>query len=185
MPAVRFPRSVLVASFALLALLPAAAVAAQPEHFHENFAGTEQGEICGVPVTIDFEGVTNFTVFFDNEGNVVRVQGTGRSTATFTAENGKSVTVSNAGRSAGTVTENPDGTVTFTDTYTGVPERIVDADGNVLVKDVGRIVFTTTVDFSTDPPTIVSSGITFVAGPHPEAESDFALFCEVVTEALT
>jgi hypothetical protein len=30
----------------------------------------------------------------------------------------------------------------------------------------------------------ISSEIVLVKGPHPEAESDFALFCEVVTEAL-
>jgi len=30
----------------------------------------------------------------------------------------------------------------------------------------------------------VSSEILFQAGPHPEADSDFALFCEVVHDVL-
>jgi hypothetical protein len=32
---------------------------------------------------------------------------------------------------------------------------------------------------------LVSFEITFVAGPHPELESDFTLFCEVISAALT
>jgi len=49
-----------------------------------------------------------------------------------------------------------------------------------LLRDAGLIVFATT--FEGDE--FISSETVLVKGPHPEAESDFALFCEVVTEAL-
>jgi hypothetical protein len=31
----------------------------------------------------------------------------------------------------------------------------------------------------------ISSEVLVTKGPHPEADSDFTLFCEVITEALT
>jgi hypothetical protein len=49
--------------------------------------------------------------------------------------------------------------------------------------DAGLIAFITTVDFSVDPPEVVSFEVV-QHGSHPEADSDFTLFCEVITEAV-
>ena len=181
----------LVLGVAAMILWPAGnAFAAKPLTFHENFEETFEEELCGIPVIGHIQGVNNFTVFFDQEGNEVRVLGTGQAVVTWTnPENGKTVSLSTAGSFQGTFEVNPDGTVTFTDTFAGLPENIFVSRRDKLVMDVGRITFTTTVDFGDpeDPEddVLVSSEITFLAGPHPEAESDFTLFCEVITAALT
>jgi hypothetical protein len=165
-----------------------AAAAPPAREFRGTQTDTFEEVLCGVAVTTTIENTGAFTFFFDQDGNVTRAQGTGTFRATSTNAEGESITVFAANRFEGTATENPDGTVTFVDTFTGLPERITDAEGNVLTADVGNIVFTTTVDFG-DPedPTddqIVFEEISFEAGRHPEAESDFALFCEIVTEQL-
>jgi len=73
---------------------------------------------------------------------------------------------------------------------TGIPERIKTSDGKVLTKDVGRIVFATVWDANGTPDDrgddeFISEEIIFEAGRHPEAESGFERFCEVVVPALT
>ena len=44
--------------------------------------------------------------------------------------------------------------------------------------------FQNVVYFSTDPATLISSTVLANKGPHPEADSDFALFCQVFTQVL-
>ena len=48
------------------------------------------------------------------------------------------------------------------------------------LSDVGA--FADTFDLETGE--FISSEITVNKGPHPEADSDFTLFCEVISEAL-
>jgi hypothetical protein len=60
----------------------------------------------------------------------------------------------------------------------------------VALKDVGRIVFSTVLDYNgtptdADDDVFVSQEILSISGPHPDAESDFTLFCETVVEGLT
>jgi hypothetical protein len=172
-------------------LLPAVnALAAPPAVFHENFDETFEEELCGIFVTGHAEGVDTFRIFFDQEGNEIRALGSGQGMITWTnPENGKSVSLSFAGSFQETAVENPDGTVTFTSTVAGLPADVFVSPHESLFKDVGRVTFVTTVDFGDpeDPEddVVVSSEIAFLAGPHPELESDFILFCEVVTAALT
>ena len=64
------------------------------------------------------------------------------------------------------------------------------SDGTVAIKDVGRIVLATVIDYNgtptdTEDDVFISQSIESVSGPHPEAESGFTLFCEVVVPALT
>lgn len=59
--------------------------------------------------------------------------------------------------------------------------KIQTAHGPVLLRDAGVITFVDTFDLETFE--LISSDV-IIKGPHPEAESDFALFCEVFTEAL-
>jgi hypothetical protein len=185
-------RATLLSLFMLaMILLPAVnASAVPPEVFHENFDETFEEELCGIFVTGHAQGVNTFRIFFDREGNEIRVLDSGRGVITWTnPENGKSVSLSFAGSFQGSAVENPDGTVTFTDTVVGMPENIFVSPHESLVRDVGRVTFVTTVDFGDpeDPEddVVISSEIAFLAGPHPELESDFTLFCEVITAALT
>ena len=53
-------------------------------------------------------------------------------------------------------------------------------NGPVLLRDAGLIAFVTTFDGDE----FINQETAYVKGPHPDAESDFALFCEVMTEAL-
>ena len=97
--------------------------------------------------------------------------------------NGKSVIISNAGQVTGTaVVDEAAGTVTFVTTFTGLPEKIQTAQGPVLLRDAGVAVVTDVFDLATGD--LISSDISF-KGPHPDLESDFALFCEVITGALS
>ena len=50
----------------------------------------------------------------------------------------------------------------------------------MLIRDAGHITFRDTLDGEE----LLSSEIVVNKGPHPEADSDFELFCEVTTEAL-
>jgi hypothetical protein len=57
-----------------------------------------------------------------------------------------------------------------------------------VVVDVGTISFSDTLylgDLSTTADnSFISSEITGITGPHPEAESDFVLFCQIATAVL-
>jgi hypothetical protein len=58
--------------------------------------------------------------------------------------------------------------------------KLQTVNGPVLLRDAGLIVFEIT--FEGDE--FISQETLLVKGPHPDAESDFTLFCEVMTEAL-
>jgi hypothetical protein len=103
--------------------------------------------------------------------------------STLTAENGKSVIIQNAGlfTDVEPLVDEEAGTITFTTTFIGLPEKIQTANGPVLLRDAGFATFVDTFDLETGD--LISSDL-IIKGPHPEADSDFTLFCEVITEAL-
>lgn len=178
-------RALFVALIAAFAILPAGALGAKPEIFHASFLDTEEDvDVCGVIVDIVAEGVFTDKAFFDKEGNFVRFMSTASAKVTFTADNGKSVIVQNAGQFTDVepLVDEEAGTITFFTTFKGLPEKIQTAHGPVLLRDAGLITFVDTFDLETGE--FISSELT-IKGPHPEAESDFTLFCEVITEALT
>jgi len=164
---------------------PTGAFATAPERFHVNFSDTEQDvDLCGINVDVVATGVFTDLLFFDNDGNITGFMSTGSGRTQFTADNGKSVILQFAGPfvDQGTVIDEAAGTVTFTSTNIGLPEKIQTAHGPMLLRDAGTITFISTFDLDTSEP------ISFDAvshGPHPEADSDFTLFCEVMTAALT
>jgi hypothetical protein len=173
-------RQALAAVFAAALMLPAAGLAAQPvERFHDNFRDTFSDETCGIPVDGVAVGVDNFVLYADDsfkETSSVRVTLTN-------PENGKSVTISNAGQIRGTAIIDEDaGTITFVTTFKGLPEKIQTPQGPVLLRDAGVITFADTFDLETGE--FISTDVS-IKGPHPEAESDFEAFCEVVTGALS
>ncbi|HEY3070953.1 MAG TPA: hypothetical protein VGJ34_11630 [Gaiellaceae bacterium] len=173
-------RHALAAAFVAFVLLPAGALAAQPvEQFHDHFTDTFSDEVCGIPVDAMIVVTDNFFVYADDS-----FKDTSSVMVTFTnPENGKSVVLSNAGQITGTaIVDEEAGTITFLTSFKGLPEKIQTAQGPVLTLDAGVITFIDTFDLETGE--FISSDVV-VKGPHPEADSDFELFCEVMTDALT
>jgi hypothetical protein len=183
--------SALVACGLLLAVVQPAA--AQPvDRSHEHVVLTiPDDEVCGVPVTTTIDFIANNQERLAKSGFPLFMT-TGGGTATSTNPvTGKSFTFSFAGATKDlTVVDNGDGTITLRTAITGLPEKITLSDGTVATMDVGRVVFVTVLDYNGTPTDTsddveISSSIESISGPHPELESDFALFCQVVVPALT
>jgi hypothetical protein len=175
-----FVLTVLAAIVTVFAVLPANLSAAQRQHFHQHVTDSFSGEICGIAVDIDIVVTNNFFLSAD-----ASVKNTGSLQTTFTnPENGNSVIVSSAGQIDGPppIIDEDAGTITFLTSYKGLPEKIQTEHGAVLLRDAGVITFVDTFGLETGEPI---SSETIIKGPHPEAESDFTLFCGVITAALT
>ena len=167
----------------LLTAAPAgAAVGAKPiEQFHDHFTESFSDVICGIPVDVVIVVTDNFFLYEDDS---FKDTASFRSTVTNPA-NGNSVRISSAGQNSGPapIVDEEAGTITFLTSFKGLPEKIQTAHGPVLLRDAGIITFADTFDLETGE--FISTEIVVTKGPHPEADSDFTLFCEVITEALT
>jgi hypothetical protein len=176
---------VLAGALALTLVVAGGAFAAAPlVNEHNRFNDTFSDELCGIQGTSTFTGVDNFKLYADGT-----FRGTHRVRQVFTAdESGKSVVVFAAGQSSGVdePIQNPDGTITFIDTVKGLPEKLSIAGGPTLLRDAGVVTVTTTLrPLGDDEFEIVSQTFSGEHGPHPDLESDFELFCEVLVPALT
>jgi hypothetical protein len=183
--------SALLACGLLLAMVQPAA-AKLVDRSHQHIVETiEDDEVCGVPVTTTLDIILNEQQRLAKSGFPL-FKSTGRSTVTFTnPATGKSVTLRSTGASKDlTVVDNGDGTITVRTAFTGIPEEVTLSDGTVAIKDVGRVVFVTVIDYNGTPTNVeddvfISQSIESISGPHPDLESEGALFCEVVVAALT
>jgi hypothetical protein len=175
-------RALLLASIAALAVVPGTALGAKPiAQFHDHFTDSFSGEVCGIPVDIDIVVTDNFFLNADDSA-----KDTSSFRQTFTNPvNGKSVVLSNAGQISfpEAIVDEEAGTITFLTSYKGLPEKIQTAQGAVLLRDAGVITFANTFDLETGD--FISSEVIVNNGPHPEADSDFTLFCEVISGALS
>jgi hypothetical protein len=170
------------AALMLTAAPAGAAVGAKPiAQFHDHFTESFSDEICGIPVNVEIVVTDNFFVYDDDS---FKDTSSFRSTVTNPV-NGKSVVISSAGQVSGPppIVDEEAGTITFLTSFRGLPEKIQTANGSVLLRDAGIITFADTFDLETGD--FISSEIVVNKGPHPEADSDFTLFCEVISEALT
>jgi len=182
--------SVVLAGGLLLAMVQPAA-AKLVDRSHEHVVDTFTDTVCDIPLTITIDFIANDQERLAKSGFPL-FKSTGRGTITFTnPETGQSVTNFFAGASKDlTVVDNGDGTITVRTAVTGVPEKIRLSDGTVAIKDVGRVVFVTVLDYNGTPTNVeddifISQTIESLSGPHPDLESDFTLFCEVLVPALT
>lgn len=173
-----------LAAALVLALAATTAGAAPPQH-DRGTDGPFPDEVCGIPgtTTVRFNNVStdlgNDTVF--DRGSFAAV---------FTAdETGKSITIKGAGpTTTQTIVDEAAGTITFIQTIAGVPELVKITNGGVLLRDAGLVVERVRV-FEFDPATeevgdLLSDDWAFLAGPHPDLESGFTRFCEVVEPYL-
>jgi hypothetical protein len=175
-----FLRALVVAVVTALAVVPGSALGARPvAQFHDHFTDSFSAEICGIPVDVEIVVTDNFFVYADDS-----FKDTSSVRSTFTnPANGKSIIISSAGQVSGqSIVDEEAGTITFLTSFKGLPEKIQTAQGAVLLRDAGIITFADTFDLETGE--FIGSEITVNNGPHPEADSDFTLFCEVVTGAL-
>ena len=186
--------SALLAVLGLLAAMANPAAAARPEKIDQT-AGPFPDEICGIPVMTTVSG---FTILHIQD---VVIPSTGEGSDDFwigVIQDHLIVTSTNADgdslvnfvqqtRHEDAIVDNGDGTWTYTYTIIGRPE-VLKSGNKSLVVDVGTISFADTFylgDLSTTADnSFVSSEITGITGPHPEAESDFVLFCQIVTDIL-
>ena len=173
----RLPRAIPLLFVALCALLalPGGALAAQPT-VHDKFNFTlEDVDFCGVVGDLHIKGTQVITVgdtTFTAIGQVTQV---------FTAPDGRTAVISNAGTVTNTFVDNGDGTITILDSFVGLPEKISSRGaGGVVLRDAGVISFLTTIDLDTGDVTTE----VIQHGPHPEADSDFTLFCDAFLDAL-
>ena len=175
-------RAVLAALVTALTVAPASALGAKPiEQFHDHFTDSFSDEICGIPVDVVIVVTDNFTLYADES---FKDRSSFRSTVTNPA-NGKSILISSAGLVSGPapIVDEEAGTITFLTSFKGLPEKIQTKNGPVLLRDAGFVTFADTFDLETGE--FISSEVKVNKGPHPELDSDFTLFCEVVSEALT
>ena len=173
--------SAAVAAVGLVAVLPAAALAAAPIHTNYSYSVPDQ-QYCGITVTFSVVGVDNFWPVYDSTGSLVSYQDTLQYQITFTAANGKAVSLYSAGRVTGTSVTSANGTTIFTTALKGLQERITSAQGTTLTRDAGLITLIDTFDSAGN---FISETIVLQIGPHPEADSSGALFCQILTAGLS
>ena len=182
----------LIAGGILVAAAQPAAAARPVErsHVHDVFT-VPDAEVCGIPVIASFNILSNETVRIGKNGfPLFTTTGVGTATATNPV-NGKSTVVRFAGATRDlSVTDNGDGTITVRTAVTGLPEQIKLSDGTVALRDAGRVVFATLIDYNgtpanADDDVFISQEIESLSGPHPDLESDFELFCAVTIPALS
>jgi len=173
-----------VAGFGLVMGLVSPASAGKPEQEREHVVFVDEDQdICGINVDVVVDVRFNDKAFFDADGNFIRFMGTASGSNTFVNDAGESVVVSfaNLSRQTESIDETA-GTITFHTSVRGLPERISTPHGPVLTRDAGLITFVSTFDLATEEE--ISTEVIVNHGPHPQAESDFTLFCEIIIAEL-
>jgi hypothetical protein len=178
----RWLRICLPIGVALLAvMLTAARASAAPIVQHLPFSGTNPTDnLCGIDGASVVTGLDNIQAFTDG-----RLQDQGTSKYVFTATlTGKSVEIDTAFRHTfgAPLIVNPDGSETFVESYKGLPALIKLPNGMTLARDAGDVNLLTTIDAEGN---LVSVTLLAENGPHPIADSDGALACDVIVPALT
>ena len=175
---------VLAGALALTIAASGSASAAAPVvNEHSMFTDTFSDEVCGISGTSTVNVVDNFKLYADGT-----FLDTSRFRQVFTAENGKSVVIFSAGQVSGLndPIENADGTITFITTIKGLPEKLSIAGGPTLSRDAGTVTLADTfLPLPNGDLQFVSETVSGEHGPHPDLDSGFALFCDVLIPALT
>ncbi len=122
----------------------------------EHFVDTGPSDACGFPITVDLTGIGKYEVFYDAAGNATNVNVHIARTGTY---GGNGVSLSEFDR-----------TNLFLDFRTGTQrdagiEFRVSTGSIHGVFDRGRLIFD------------ADGNVTFVAGPHPALDGDWANLC--------
>jgi hypothetical protein len=171
----------LLLALVVLALAAPAALGARPIHEKFTVDETFTEELCGITVTTRVQLKGNVLIFED------RVIDASQVTVTWTNTEDNWLELFVAGPAF--VEEQLEGDILIIDVrIAGIPERIRSSEGLTPAFDRGLVIFRDTIDLNDleDPEDDVFLGreVFFQAGPHPDLDSDFALFCEVVHDVL-
>ena len=165
---------------ALLGLPGAPALAANPEVNHFVDSGSDvDPDFCGTGQEIQI----SFTIRVNEQlsPNRLEYQSSFQGRILFTnPDTGDTVLNRVAGRFTVLTVGDEEGVHTHEFTNVGLPEQLRVQGGGLLTLDAGIITFREVFDGEQ----FISGEISVVHGPHPDAESDFALFCEIMTPAL-
>lgn len=147
--------ALVIALFMLFALGAGPAGAAAPARVSFPFADTIEGfvEACGLNLRWDISGTVDRTFFFDNDGNLVRIQDKVRETNTITNQDTGETLQEGPDSFQQRILFNEDGTVTIQINGLSV---LVNQGENTVV-DAGRVV----LFFGPDGPTVLD-----IAGRH-------------------
>jgi hypothetical protein len=170
----------LLGALLLTSMATTAGAAPLIDRFHGTFSETFPDNICGIDGTSVVNGMDNIQVFADGT-----FKDQFRQNLVFTsAATGKSVLIFVAQQftAAGPI-DNGDGTVTFTFTFKGLPEKLKLPNGTVLSRDAGFVTFNDTFDATSGD--FLGETISPENGPHPDLDSSFAVFCDVIVPALS
>jgi hypothetical protein len=162
---------------AVLVPAPAHAAPPQPEKFSftEPFTDTD---FCGTGETVEGTFSVKGVMFLSPKNADFAEVARGKQTFTF---GGTTVIGHFAGRFTRelvSVGQNGERTIAFT--AKGLPESFRLKGGGLLTRDAGTITFLVTLDENGE---LISETFT-ASGPHPQADSGFTLFCDVIPEAL-
>jgi hypothetical protein len=167
----------------LVSLMPSTAVAAPPTIEHFRDVGTDvDPDFCGTGQAIDVEFDIRGTVWISPQGEDVLVRVTERGKVTFTnPDTGQSLLNTWAQMTTEQIIEGDGGVETLLITFKGLPSKLKLPHGEVLSRDAGVIAFEITFDATGE---VIDFQVVVNKGPHPEADSDFQLFCEIAVPAL-
>jgi hypothetical protein len=176
-------RPLLPLVLATLLTLASATVALAARPFHDKFTidETVNENVCGIDVTTHIEVKVNGLGFDDHFVDLSQFR------ITWTNADGDWLTNFGAGQTS--ITETLDGDIlTINEVHRGVHEMLRSADGITAAFDRGQIAFVIVLDLNDlenpDDDVELSFDVVKQAGPHPEADADFELFCEVFTQVL-
>ena len=165
----------------LLLLTAQLALGAGPVHDKFSIDESIPEELCGIDVTTHVLIKGNVLEFDDRFVDVSRAQ--------ITWTNADGDWLQNIAAGPSTFVEVLEGDIlTITERHVGVHERLRSSAGLTPAFDRGQIVFLNVIDLNDlgddEDDVFLSAETLFQAGPHPEADSGFELFCEVVTDVL-
>jgi hypothetical protein len=158
------------------------ALAANPIVAHFSDSGTFiDDNFCGTSETVNGTFYVKGTEWLTPNQADYRNTAQGKTTFTNPA-NGATVILHFTGPFTATIVSfNEDGGTTELHTFKGLPEQIKTAHGGMLLRDAGYVQFLRTFDADGE---MISSEVVLERGPHPDLDSDFEAFCDVVVPAL-
>ena len=164
----------IVATALIVAAAPTAAAGSKPVRGTHSEAFTDPN-FCGTGVAVD--GLFKSTFAVSERNGVFRTQHHGSVTLTYGST---SVVVSFAGQFTDTLVASEGGVETHLLVSKGVTEKIKLANRPVLSIDAGLIAALVTAENGN----VVAAELVWMSGPHPEAASGGALFCQLIPSAL-
>ena len=171
------------AALASMLLLLSAQIALGARPSHERFTIDESfpEELCGIDVMAHFAIKATVLGFDDHFVDI------SRAVITWTNDDGDWLRNSVAGPTF--IQEQLDGDIlTITERHAGVHSHLTSAAGREPAFDRGTVTFVSTIDLNDleneEDDVFLGFEIVQLAGPHPEIDADFELFCEVAIEVL-